>query len=67
MSRGSMLIFLRAYFNSWEEVRDFMIGVSHLNGWYAFWEGEEVGDFSFCSEDPRGDNTGEHITQKDFI
>lgn len=67
MSRDVMLTFLHAYFDTWEEVRDFMRGVSDLNGWYAFWEGEEVGDFSFCSEDPRGDSTGEHITEKDFI
>ena len=67
MNRGDMLIFLHECFDTWEEVRDFMIGLCQLNGWYAFWEGEEVSDFSFCSQDPRGDNTGEHITEKDFI
>lgn len=66
MSRNGMLTFLYFNFDKWEEVRDFMIGVSKLNDWYPLWEGELIGDFSFCSEDPRSDNYGETITQSDF-
>ena len=61
-----MLKYLTETFDSWCEVAEFMHGVSSLNGWYAFWEGCESSDFSFCSNNPHSDSTGEHITEQDF-
>lgn len=66
MVKESMIKWLQSRFNSWGEVRNFFVGVRSINGWFTYWEGEEVSDFSFCSEDPRGDNTGEHIFNNDF-
>ena len=66
MTKSQLIDFLIEGFDTWAEVADFMIDIRNLNGWYAYWEGPEPSDFSFCSEDPRGDNTGTHITQNDF-
>ena len=66
MKKQDMIEWLKLEFETWTEVRDFMYGVSELNGWFAYWEGTEPSDFSFCENDPRGDNNGEIITQTDF-
>lgn len=66
MNKKLMIKWLKIKFKSWEEVRDFSVGVLSIHGWFTYWEGDEVSDFSLCSEDPRGDNTGERIYYDDF-
>lgn len=66
MTKCEMIKLLKNDFQSWRDVRDFMVGINSYCGWYTYWEGYHCGDFSLCSEGPRGDSTGEHITQNDF-
>ena len=66
LDKKQMIDMLRNDFVSWRDLVNFMVGRSSYVGWYTYWEGYEIGDFSLCSEDPRGDDTGEHITQSDF-
>lgn len=65
-TKTEMISLLKGKFAFWIQARDFMIGFETLNGWYAYYEGESASDFSFCSKDPRGDDTGDHITMNDF-